>query len=85
MLNDINQFNRLEIYFYLTERDSNCIWNLFRDVSRAEEVSVNVIKGSSPVHADNSFLYNSYIYFGNATSLTVKIGQRLEFKCAYKF
>ena len=47
-----------------------------RDVLRAEQVFVSVDQGSSPVYADTSFLYNSYIYFGNSTSLSTKVGWR---------
>ena len=48
----------------------------FRDVSKKKKVSVSVMEDAQPVYADNSFLYNSYIYFGNSTVLLAKTGQR---------
>ena len=51
----------------------------FRDVSIEKEVSVSVMEDARPIYADNSFLYNSYIYFGNSTILRVKMGRRLNY------
>ena len=38
---------------------------------------VTVDEYALPVYADNSFLYNSLIYFGNSTTLAVKWARRL--------
>ena len=80
ILDDVNQFNRfvpvfLQILHFIKLTTYNFLH--IRDISNEKKVSASVMKDALHVHSDNSFLHNSYIYYGNSTFLRAKMGQRL--------
>jgi len=54
-----------------------------RDILSDKKVSVSVLNNAQPIHADTSFLYNSYIYYGNSTILRAKMRQSGFFVCSF--